>query len=152
MSAESGWDGWDRDRVYGVLWPETREWADRAEFWPATPAPVPGGDGSLVPPVRAGDVPLTGPAYLTYWVWAVGTPFVKIGRTQARLDRDRRWRGNLALVRRRVAEWSTGSPWELEVLRFAIGDASAEHHEHRLRAAARMPDREWFDLRRLDQA
>ena len=94
--------------------------------------------------------PKPGPIWITYWVWAVGTPFVKIGRTQYQVDRDGRWQGKADLAGRRMREWLTGCMYPVQLIRVHLGDAEHEGNEHTLRDASRVtPDREWFDLRRV---
>jgi hypothetical protein len=84
------------------------------------------------------------------WVWAVGTPFVKIGRTQYQADRDGRWQGKAELARRRVREWSTGCMYPVQLIRVHLAGAEHEAIEHDLCGAARVTrEREWFDLRRM---
>ena len=106
---DPGWDLWDAERVRTTLWPSTQDWSDGDELWPEVAISPPDERSYDASPIRASDVePKPGPLWITYWVWAVGTPFVKIGRTQYQADRDGRWQGKAELARRRVREWSTG--------------------------------------------
>jgi hypothetical protein len=148
---DPGWDLWDLNRVRTTLWPSTADWADIDELWPEVAIAPPEERRSDPPPIRLSDVtPLPGPLWITYWAWAVGTPFVKIGRTQYQADRDGRWRGKAELAERRIREWSTGCMYSVRLLRVHLDDAGHEGVEQALRAAARVtPEREWFDLRRL---
>lgn len=150
---DPGWDDWDVRRVLALLWPGSEDWPDREELWPDTAVAPPSERTSdaMPGPVRASDVePQPGPLWITYWVWAVGTPFVKIGRAQYQADRDGRWRGKRELAERRIRSWSTGCMYPVELLRVHLADSAHEASEHGLRASARvMREREWFDLRRL---
>lgn len=149
---DPGWDLWDAKRVRTTLWPSTQDWPDAEELWPeAAVSPPEEHRSDPGPPVRLEDVkPEPGPLWITYWVWAVGTPFVKIGRTKYEADRDGRWRGKAELARRRMNEWSTGCMYPLQLIRVHLGDADHEGTEHAVRNAARVtPGREWFDLRHI---
>jgi hypothetical protein len=123
----------------------------RDELWPEVAISPPEERSYDAGPIRASDVePKPGPLWMTYWVWAVGTPFVKIDRTQYQADRDGRWQGKAKLARRRVREWSTGCMYPVQLIRVHLADAEHEGIEHSLREAARVTrEREWFDLRRL---
>jgi hypothetical protein len=148
---DPGWDLWDAKRVRTALWPSAEDWSDGDEPWPDVTISPPEERGYDAAPIRASDVePEPGPLWITYWVWAVGTPFVKIGRTQYQADRDGRWQGKAELARRRVREWSTGCMYPVQLIRVHLGDAEHEGIEHELREAARVTrEREWFDLRCL---
>jgi hypothetical protein len=90
----------------------------RDELWPDVAISPPEERSYDAAPIRASDVePEPGPLWITYWVWAVGTPFVKIGRTQYQADRDGRWEGKAELARRRVREWSTGCMYPVQLIR-----------------------------------
>jgi len=150
---DPGWDLWDAKRVRTALWPSTEEWPDGDELWPEVAISPPDERSYDTAPIRASDVePKPGPIWIwiTYWVWAVGTPFVKIGRTQYQADRDGRWQGKADLAGRRMREWLTGCMYPVQLIRVHLGDAEHEGNEHTLRDASRVtPDREWFDLRRV---
>lgn len=148
---DPGWDLWDANRVRVALWPSTEDWPDGDELWPDVAISPPGERQTDFAPIRASDVEaMPGPIWITYWAWAVGTPFVKIGRTEYQADRDGRWRGKRELAERRIREWSTGCMYRVELIRVHLGDAEHEGIEHELRAKARVTaGREWFDLRRL---
>jgi hypothetical protein len=148
---DPGWDLWAAKRVRTALWPSAEDWSDGDEPWPDATISPPEERGYDAAPIRASDVePEPGPLWITYWVWAVGTPFVKIGRTQYQADRDGRWQGKAELARRRVREWSTGCMYPVQLIRVHLGDAEHEGIEHELREAARVTrEREWFDLRCL---
>lgn len=149
--ADPGWDVWDAKRVRTALWPSTEDWPDGDELWPDVAISPPGERRLDLAPVRASDVePRPGALWITYWAWAVGTPFVKIGRTRYEADRDGRWRGKAELAQRRIREWATGCMYPLRLIRVHLEDSEHEGIEHALRAVARVtPEREWFDLRRL---
>ena len=148
---DPGWDLWDAKRVRVALWPTTADWPDGDELWPDVALSPPGERPVDLAPVRASDVePTPGPMSFTYWAWAVGTPFIKIGRTQYQADQDGKWRGKAELARRRIRDWSTGCMYPVQLIRVYLGDDQHERVEHELRKAARVtPEREWFDLRRL---
>lgn len=148
---DPGWDLWDAKRVRIALWPSTADWSDGDELWPDVAISPPEEHTADAAPVRASDVePEPGPLLITYWAWAVGTPFVKIGRTQHEPDKDGKWRGKRELAERRIAGWSTGCMYPVQLIRVALGDSAHEGTEHALRAGARVtPEREWFDLRRV---
>lgn len=148
---DPGWDTWDIERVRTTLWPSTRDRPDLAGLWPSVAIRSPQERLVDEAPVRASDVaPQRRRFWITYWTWAVTTPFVKIGRTQYVADRDGRWRGKEELARRRIQQWETGCMYELELIRVHLGDDGHERDEHALRAEARVTrNREWFDLRRL---
>ena len=148
---DPGWDKWDLKRVRAVLWPSTVDWPEVDEFWPEVAISPPEERIFTDPPVRASDIDSEpGPLVVTYWAWAVGTPFIKIGKTEYAADRDGRWRGKAELARRRINRWSTGCMYKVELLRVYLGEEGREKLEHGRREAARVtPDREWFDLRRL---
>jgi hypothetical protein len=134
------------------LWPSVGDWPDAAELWPDVSIRPPEERVTDPVPVRASDVPVApGPLWITYWAWAVTTPFIKIGRTQYEADRDGKWRGKRELAERRVRAWSTGCPWTLQLIRIQLDDGTHERTEHLLRESARVtPEREWFDLRRIE--
>lgn len=142
---------WDAKRVRTALWPSTEDWPDGDDLWPDVAISPPAVGRADLAPIRASDIePKPGPLWITYWVWAVTTPFVKIGHAQYQADRDGRWRGTAELAQRRVSDWSTGCMWTVQLIRVQLGDAEHEGVEHALRAVARVtPEREWFDLRRL---
>ena len=157
---DPGWDEWDLERVHAALWPGAEDWPD-VELWPEARITPPSHRAPLTaPPRRASDVEALGDAHITYWVWAVSTPFVKIGQTQyvpaqviESSGAGRRrvvLRGALQQAENRVAKWATGSPWPLRFLRVHVEDKGHERIEHKRYAVARMPAREWFDLRRLE--
>lgn len=148
---DPGWDLWDAKRVRIALWPSTADWPDGDELWPDVAIAPPCERTTDHEPILASDVePQAGPLWITYWAWAVGTPFVKIGRTQYQPDRDGRWRGKRELAERRLREWSTGCMYPLCLIRIHLDEAEHEGAEHAVRVLARVtPEREWFDLRRL---
>lgn len=148
---DPGWDEWDLKRVRAALWPSTVDWPEVDELWPEAAVSPPEERIFSDPPITASDIEIRpDPLVITYWAWAVSTPFVKIGKTDYAADRDGRWRGKAELARRRISMWSTGCMYKVKLLRVQLGDAGAEKLEHRRREAARVtPDREWFDLRRL---
>ena len=148
---DPGWDLWDAKRVRIALWPTTEDWPDGDELWPDVAVSPPGERPADIAPIRASDVePEPGPMWITYWVWAIGTPFIKIGRTQYHADRDGRWQGKAEPARRRMREWQTGCMYPVQLIRVHLDDAGHEGNEHSLRDAARVtPGREWFDLRRI---
>lgn len=148
---DPGWDLWDAKRVRRALWPSTEDCPDGGELWPEVAISPPEGRGYDAAPIRASDIePERGSLWITYWVWAVGTPFVKIGRAQYQADRDGRWHGKAELARCRVREWSTGCMYPVQLIRVHLGDVEHEGIEHELREAARVTrEREWFDLRYL---
>lgn len=149
---DPGWDLWDAGRVRTALWPSTRHWEDAADLWPRVAVSPAEERPATEHPVRASDIDAAaGDLWVTYWAWAIGTPFVKIGRTQHEPDRDGKWRGKHDLAERRVRGWSTGCPWHIQLIRVHLGENTHEDTEHKLRAGCRMnQDREWFDLRRLE--
>src|SRR4051794_38709572 len=105
--SDPGWDVWDLRRVRLTLWPSTEDWPDVDELWPEVAVSPPGERVTDTAPILASDVePEPGPLWITYWAWAVGTPFVKIGRAQYQADRDGRWRGKAELAQRRIQGWS----------------------------------------------
>jgi hypothetical protein len=68
--------------VHAALWPGSEDLPD-ADLWP---------DVRIRPPserqveaaasaVRSSEVEARGDAHITYWAWAEGAPFVKIGQT-----------------------------------------------------------------------
>jgi hypothetical protein len=138
-------------RIRTALWPSTEDWPDTDELWPEVAISPPEERIHDAAPIRASDIePKPGPMWITYWVWAVGTPFVKIGRTQYQADRDGPWQGKAELARRRMKEWQTGCMYPVQLIRVHPGDAEHEGNEHTLRETARVtPGREWFDLRRM---
>jgi hypothetical protein len=148
---DPGWDLWDAKRVRTALWPSTEDWPHGDELWPDVAIRPPGERRLDLAPVRASEVePMPGALWITYWAWAVGTPFVKIGRTRYEPGRDGRWRGKAELARRRIREWATGCMYPVRLIRVHLDDSEHEAIEHALRAVARVtPQREWFDLRRL---
>src|SRR3954451_19422671 len=120
---DPGWDLWDAKRVRTVLWPDTENWSDGDELWPDVVITPPGQRRTDAAPVRASDVgPTPGPLWITYWAWAVGTPFVKIGRTQYQAGHDGVWRGKAELARRRIGAWSTGCMYPVDLIRVHHGD------------------------------
>ncbi len=136
---DPGWDLWDAQRVRTALWPSTEDWPDADELWPEVAISPPEERRYDVAPIRASDMePTPGAMWITYWVWAIGTPFVKIGRTQYQADRDGRWHGKAELAQRRVREWSTGCMYPVQLIRVHLGDAKDEGTEHELRDAARV--------------
>jgi hypothetical protein len=148
---DPGWDLWDAKRVRTALWPSTEDWPHGDELWPDVAIRPPGERRLDLAPVRASEVErMPGALWITYWAWAVGTPFVKIGRTRYEPGRDGRWRGKAELARRRIREWATGCMYPVRLIRVHLDDSEHEAIEHALRAVARVtPQREWFDLRRL---
>lgn len=142
-------DLWDAKRVRTALWPSTEDWSDGDELWPDVAIGPPEGRGYDAAPIRASNRARAGSAVDHLLVWAVGTPFVKIG-TPYQADRDGRWQGKAELARRRVREWSTGCMYSVQLIRVHLGDAENEGIEHELREAARVTrERERFDLRCL---
>jgi hypothetical protein len=148
---DPGWDLWDAKRVRTVLWPSTADWPNGDELWPDVAISPPGERRTDATPIPASTVePERGPLWITYWAWAVGTPFIKIGRTQYQAGHDGVWRGKVELAKRRIREWSTGCMYPVQLIRVHLGDAGHEGVEQALREVARVtPAREWFDLRRL---
>jgi hypothetical protein len=148
---DPGWDLWDAKRVRTALWPSSKNWPDGDELWPDVAIAPPGERRFDLAPIRASDVePDPGPLWVTYWAWAAGTPFVKIGRTRYQAGGDGVWRGKAELAERRIREWSTGCMYPVILIRVNLDDAEHEGVEHALRTQARVtPEREWFDLRRL---
>jgi hypothetical protein len=58
-----------------------------------------GNASSMDPAILASEIePEPGPLGITYWAWAVGTPFVKIDRTKYQPRRDGRWKGKAQLA------------------------------------------------------
>jgi hypothetical protein len=60
-----------------------------------------GNASSTDPPILAREIePEPGPLGITYWAWAVGTPFVKIDRTKYQPSQDGRYKGKAAACTR----------------------------------------------------
>jgi hypothetical protein len=159
--SDPGWDEWDLRRVLAVLWPGSED-GPEADLWPKVRiSPSSSPLGQTDQPVRASEIEPRADAHVTYWAWAEGTPFVKIGQTQyahVKVIQSPDGSGRRVVIRGvlqqaddRVDNWTTGTPWAVRILRVHVDDKRHERGEHARYAAARMPGREWFDLRRLEK-
>jgi hypothetical protein len=95
---------WNLERVRTLLRPSTRH---SGPMWttigPTCPVRLRTSNDPPTPRIPASEIlPEAGPLVITYWAWAVGTPFVKIGKTDYVADRDGRWSGKGELARRRL--------------------------------------------------
>lgn len=160
---DPGWDVWDLNRVLSALWPGLRNGPmSTCALWPEVRITPPDErQGSPGSPALASEVEVRGDAHITYWAWAESTPFVKIGQTQyvpvkviggtGQASRRVMLRGVLQQAENRIAQWTTGTPWRVSLLRVHVDAKGHERFEHNRCAQALMRDRlEWFDLRRLE--